>query len=232
MESRRECAASASKSLQSNELQNRILQFGRGVDRTLVPVASVLTGGAGSDEFKPVSGQESAPNAFEGAGSVILAEGKRLLFAMNGGDNTVSSFRVGEDGTLTRIDIQSAGEPITGLSGTAPCASSRPRAANCRKAMLRAPRRRQHLENAGLRVCPHVLRVHHRFRVLRPQSAGMAFEPGRRHRLRPRLRPDFALHLGRRRPVVEHPAQVRQRLRPTRAPLFVLNWRFRISDMD
>ncbi|MCY1059182.1 hypothetical protein [Nannocystis sp. SCPEA4] len=101
------------QSLQSNELQNRILQFGRGVDGTLVPVASVLTGGAGSDEFTPVRGQESAPNAFAGAGSVILAEGKRLLFAMNGGDNTVSSFRVGEDGTLTRIDIQSTGEPMT-----------------------------------------------------------------------------------------------------------------------
>lgn len=113
--------------MQSNERQNRILQFGRRPDGTLVPAASVPTGGAGSGEFKPVSGQESAPNAFEGAGSVILADGNRLLFATNGGDNTVSSFRVGGGGALTRIDVQPTGEPVTGRSGTAKSLAFAPR---------------------------------------------------------------------------------------------------------
>ena len=62
------------------------------------------TGGAGSGTFKPISGQENAPNAFEGAGSVILSPDCRFLFTTNGGDNSVSSFRVEEDGRLTLLD--------------------------------------------------------------------------------------------------------------------------------
>ena len=51
---------------------------------------------AGSGTFKPISGQESAPNSFEGANSVILSPDRKFLFATNGGDNSVSSFAVGE----------------------------------------------------------------------------------------------------------------------------------------
>ena len=79
----------------------------------------VLTGGAGSGVFKPISGQESAPNAFEGARSVILTADARYLFATNGGDNSVSSFGVGEDGKLTLIDVKRTGNIVTGRSGTA-----------------------------------------------------------------------------------------------------------------
>jgi 6-phosphogluconolactonase (cycloisomerase 2 family) len=42
-----------------------------------------------------------------------------LLFATNGGDNSVTSFRVGSDGKLTVIDRQQTGEPVIGRSGTA-----------------------------------------------------------------------------------------------------------------
>jgi 6-phosphogluconolactonase (cycloisomerase 2 family) len=105
--------------MQTNETQNRIMHFGRKADGKLKLLESVPTGGAGSGVFKPVSGQESAPNAFEGAGSVILAESNTLLFATNGGDNSVSSFRVSSDGKLTVIDRQPTGEPVTGRSGTA-----------------------------------------------------------------------------------------------------------------
>ncbi len=80
--------------MQTNETQNRIMHFGRKADGKLTLLDSVPTGGAGSGVFKPVSGQESAPNSFEGAGSVILAESNTLLFATNGGDNSVTSFRV------------------------------------------------------------------------------------------------------------------------------------------
>ena len=52
-----------------------------------------------------VSGQESAPNAFEGAGSVILTADRRFLFATNGGDNSVSSFTVDKDGRVTPSSV-------------------------------------------------------------------------------------------------------------------------------
>jgi 6-phosphogluconolactonase (cycloisomerase 2 family) len=112
--------------MQTNETQNRIMHFGRTADGQLELLESVPTRGAGSGVFKPVSGQESAPNAFEGAGSVILAESNTLLFTTNGGDNSVTSFRVGPDGKLTVIDRQPTGEPVTGRSGTAKSLAYRP----------------------------------------------------------------------------------------------------------
>ncbi|MET4210887.1 hypothetical protein [Bradyrhizobium sp. LA2.1] len=105
--------------MQTNETKNRIMHFGRDADGQLELRESIPTGGAGSGIFKPISGQESAPNAFEGAGSVILAESNTLLFATNGGDNSVTSFRVSPDGELSMIDRQSTGEPVIGRTGTA-----------------------------------------------------------------------------------------------------------------
>jgi hypothetical protein len=69
--------------------------------------------------MKTISGQESVPNAFEGAGSVNLTEDKRFLFATNGGDNSVSSFAVGADGGLTLLDTKATGNAVEGKSGTA-----------------------------------------------------------------------------------------------------------------
>jgi 6-phosphogluconolactonase (cycloisomerase 2 family) len=105
--------------MQTNEIKNAIIHYHRDANGTLVEVERVPTGGAGSGPFKPISGQESAPNAFEGAGSVILTPDRRFLFATNGGDNSVSSFRVGEDGSLTLVDVKSTGNPVEGKSGTA-----------------------------------------------------------------------------------------------------------------
>jgi 6-phosphogluconolactonase (cycloisomerase 2 family) len=112
--------------MQTNETQNRIMHFGRKADGPLELLESIPTGGAGSGVFKPISGQESAPNAFEGAGSVILAESNTLLFTTNGGDNSVTSIRVGPDGKLTVIDREPTGEPVTGRSGTAKSLAYRP----------------------------------------------------------------------------------------------------------
>ncbi|MER7892611.1 beta-propeller fold lactonase family protein [Micromonospora sp. NPDC094482] len=105
--------------LQTNETRNAIIHYRRSADGMITEVERVPTGGAGSGTFKPISGQESAPNAFEGAGSVILTPNRRFLFATNGGDNTVSSFSVGGDGRLTLVDVISTGNPVTGRSGTA-----------------------------------------------------------------------------------------------------------------
>jgi 6-phosphogluconolactonase (cycloisomerase 2 family) len=104
--------------MQTNEVHNCVVHYARAADGTLAEVGRCLTGGAGSGTFKPISGQESAPNAFEGARSVILTPDRRLLFATNGGDNSVSSFEVGVDGKLTLIDITRTGNIVAGRSGT------------------------------------------------------------------------------------------------------------------
>ena len=105
--------------MQTNETKNCIIHYHRSANGTLTEVERVATGAAGSGTFKPISGQESAPNAFEGAGSVILSPEKRFLFATNGGDNSVSSFTVGKDGRLTLLDTKPTGNAVQGRSGTA-----------------------------------------------------------------------------------------------------------------
>ncbi|WP_406054404.1 hypothetical protein [Kribbella sp. NBC_00889] len=105
--------------IQTNEVRNFVIHYARAGDGTISEVERIPTGGAGSGVYKPISGQESAPNAFEAAGSVILTDDRRFLFATNGGDNSVSSFGVSEDGKLTLIDVKRTGNIVTGRSGTA-----------------------------------------------------------------------------------------------------------------
>jgi 6-phosphogluconolactonase (cycloisomerase 2 family) len=105
--------------MQTNEIRNAVTHYRRSTDGTITEVERSATGGAGSGTFKPISGQECAPNAFEGAGSVMLSPDRRFLFATNGGDNSVSSFAVGEDGRLTLLDVKPTGNPVEGKSGTA-----------------------------------------------------------------------------------------------------------------
>ena len=57
--------------LQTNETRNCVVHYRRAPDGTLTEANRVFTGGAGSGEFKPISGQESAPNAFEDRKSVV-----------------------------------------------------------------------------------------------------------------------------------------------------------------
>jgi len=105
--------------MQTNETRNAIVHYHWSPNGTITEVERVLTGCAGSGTFKPISGQESAPNAFEGAGSVILSPDRRFLFATNGGDNSVSSFAVDKDGRLTLLDCKPTGNAVKGKSGTA-----------------------------------------------------------------------------------------------------------------
>jgi 6-phosphogluconolactonase (cycloisomerase 2 family) len=105
--------------MQTNETRNAVVHYYRSPSGALTELERVATRGAGSGVFKPISGQESAPNAFEGAGSVILTPDRRILLTTNGGDNSVSSFSVGEDGRLTLLDLKPTGNPVEGKSGTA-----------------------------------------------------------------------------------------------------------------
>ncbi|MGY8680668.1 beta-propeller fold lactonase family protein [Bradyrhizobium sp. UFLA05-153] len=104
---------------QTNEVANAIIHYKRRASGELDELERVSTGGAGSGEFKPISGQDSAPNAFEGAASVIITPDRRFLFTTNGGDNSVSTFRIAEDGRLTLVDVKATGNPVEGRSGTA-----------------------------------------------------------------------------------------------------------------
>jgi len=105
--------------IQTNEVANAIIHYERLASGELYEVERVTTRGAGSGEFKPISGQESAPNAFEGAASVIITADRRFLFTTNGGDNSVSTFRIAENGRLTLVDVKATGNPVEGRSGTA-----------------------------------------------------------------------------------------------------------------
>jgi 6-phosphogluconolactonase (cycloisomerase 2 family) len=105
--------------MQTNEIRNCVVHYRWSASGTLAEVERIPTGGAGSGMFKPISGQDSAPNAFEGAHSIILTPDRQFLFTTNGGDNSVSSFAVGEDGRLTLLDVKRTGNAVTGRSGTA-----------------------------------------------------------------------------------------------------------------
>src|SRR5215471_20045502 len=105
--------------MQTNEIRNCVVHYRRAANGAITEMERTATGGAGSGTFKPISGQESAPNAFEGAASVILSPDCRFLFTTNGGDNSVSSFSVDKDGRLTLLDMKPTGNAVEGKSGTA-----------------------------------------------------------------------------------------------------------------
>ena len=105
--------------MQTNEVKNAVIHYHRSANGALTEVERVPTGGAGSGTYKPISGEKNAPNSFEGAGSVILTPDRKFLFATNGGDNSVSSFSVGNEGRLKLIDTKPTGNAVKQKSGTA-----------------------------------------------------------------------------------------------------------------
>lgn len=106
--------------IQSNaEEANEVFHYGRRKDGTLSLIGKHPTGGKGSGTYKPLTGQDPAPNAFEGAGAVILSPDRKMLFTTNGGDNSVSSFRVHSGGHLLLIDCKPTEEAVEDRSGTA-----------------------------------------------------------------------------------------------------------------
>ena len=103
---------------QTNEFENCVIHYLRSPDGRITEAERVPTGGAGSAGYNPIVNKESAPNPFEGARSVILSRDKRFLFTTNAGDNSVSSFAVGEDGRLTVIDVKRTGNAVAPPSGS------------------------------------------------------------------------------------------------------------------
>jgi 6-phosphogluconolactonase (cycloisomerase 2 family) len=110
--------------MQTNETKNVIIHYYWTASGTLTELERVATGGAGSGGLSPIY-QVSRPNDFEGAGSVILTSDRRLLFATNAGDNSVSSFSVGKDGRLKLLDVKRTGNAISGGAKSLAYAPSR-----------------------------------------------------------------------------------------------------------
>jgi hypothetical protein len=103
--------------MQTNEVRNAVIHYLRAPDGKITEVERSLTGGTGSGDFN----YRSQPIGIltEGAQSVLLTPDRRFLFAVNAGDNSVSSFSVGEDGKLTLLDAKRTGNIVTGRGGTA-----------------------------------------------------------------------------------------------------------------
>ena len=59
--------------MQTNEIRDSVIHCHRLTNGTPTEVERTATSGAGCGTFNPISVQESAPNAFEGAGSVVLS---------------------------------------------------------------------------------------------------------------------------------------------------------------
>jgi 6-phosphogluconolactonase (cycloisomerase 2 family) len=96
--------------VQTNELNgNRIAVYDRNADGTLFPAGTFATGGNGGIA---TPGNESDRLASQG--SLVYDSGHRLLFAVNAGSDTVSTFRVrGDRLKLKDIDASGGGFPAS-----------------------------------------------------------------------------------------------------------------------
>jgi 6-phosphogluconolactonase (cycloisomerase 2 family) len=109
--------------MQTNETRNAIVHYRWAASGALTEVERVDTEGAGSGFLSPIY-HTNRPNHFEGAGSVILTADRRFLFTTNGGDNSVSSFAVDEEGRITLLDVKRTGNPSNGGAKSLAFASS------------------------------------------------------------------------------------------------------------
>jgi 6-phosphogluconolactonase (cycloisomerase 2 family) len=104
---------------QSNETENKVINFRQETDGRLTEVQRIATGGRGTGGYTPVTGETSSPDSLVSSNSVIASRDKRYLFAVNAGDNSVSCFSIDAGGMLAISDVQSTGNEIAGRSGTA-----------------------------------------------------------------------------------------------------------------
>jgi 6-phosphogluconolactonase (cycloisomerase 2 family) len=88
---------------ETNTGVNAVLVFKRNPDGTLAQPVRVQTGGRGIDATPPIN-----LHTVDGSGSVNLTQDGRLVFVVNAGDNTVSSFRVTASG-LKLVDRVTSG---------------------------------------------------------------------------------------------------------------------------
>jgi len=95
---------------ETNEVINKIIHFSRNSDGTLNEVGKINTGGKGTDGFKPSTGDASAPDTLLSAGAVAISADQKMLFAVNAGDNSVSSFTLDSNGKPRLVERRLTGE--------------------------------------------------------------------------------------------------------------------------
>lgn len=83
---------------------NEIVVYKRAADGTITEINRVATGGVGAAMTPPFGFP-----IVDSQGSVELTKNGRLLFAVNAGDDTISSFRAGKRGSLTLVDREPSG---------------------------------------------------------------------------------------------------------------------------
>ena len=83
---------------------NEIVVYKRASNGTITETARVATGGVGAASTPPFGFP-----IVDSQGSVELTKNGRLLFAVNAGDDTISSFRVGRRGGVTLVDREPSG---------------------------------------------------------------------------------------------------------------------------
>lgn len=92
--------------VQTNALDgNAIAAFGRNLDGTLFHIGDYSTGGAGSTEFDGGEGLDPLISA----DSVIAVMDEQFLVTVNAGSDTVTSFRIEDNFSLTKISTISSG---------------------------------------------------------------------------------------------------------------------------
>lgn len=84
---------------------NEIAAFVRGDDGLLTPIGNYSTNGLGSTEFDGGEGLDPLISA----DSIIVSEDQRYLFAVNAGSDSITSFRISSDFSLTLVDTVSSG---------------------------------------------------------------------------------------------------------------------------
>src|SRR5947209_2672556 len=93
---------------ESNDTKNnQVVVFSRAADGTLKKIRSVATGGKGCDQAEP--GCPAPCPILDTQGEVALANAKKLLFAVNAGSNSISTFQVTRGGLKLRSVTPSRG---------------------------------------------------------------------------------------------------------------------------
>src|SRR5256886_3349886 len=93
------CAAGAVSALTTSPAGNAVVVYQRGADGSLTPDGLFATGGLGTG------------SSLGSQGGVIVSDDHQLLFAVNAGDNTISSYRIRPDG-LELADTASSGRTM------------------------------------------------------------------------------------------------------------------------
>ena len=92
--------------VQTNALDgNEVAAFGRNLDGTLFHIGDYATGGAGSTEFDGGEGLDPLISA----DSIITVQDEQYLVTVNAGSDTVTSFKIEADFSLTKVSTIASG---------------------------------------------------------------------------------------------------------------------------